>query len=142
MNPKIICQCGTVQITTSHPQPIRVYCCHCTECQKQSASAFGTSAIFPADGMWPLPEEVQSKIGVWKRPTDEGNTLECYFCKTCGVRLFHRSILPNGRPKPTLSVKGGVIEGLSWEGVTHVYTRSARLPVPEGSYPGAPEFMR
>ncbi|KAL5602474.1 hypothetical protein FOBRF1_010007 [Fusarium oxysporum] len=69
---------------------------------KQSASAFGTSAIFPADDMWPLSEDVLSKLGVWKRPTDEGNTLECYFCKTCGVRVLHRSVLPDGQGKPYL----------------------------------------
>jgi hypothetical protein len=78
-------------------------------------------------------------VGVWKRHTDEGNTLECYFCKTCGVRLFHRSILPDGQPDSLLSVKGGVVKGLSWDGVKHIYTRSARVPVPEGSDHGAPE---
>jgi hypothetical protein len=89
--------------------------------------------------MWPLPEEVQSQLGMWKRPTDKGNTLECYFCKTCGVRVFHRSIFPNGQPKPTLSVKGGLVEGLSWNDVKHIYTRSARVPVPEGSSSAAPK---
>jgi hypothetical protein len=89
--------------------------------------------------MWPLSEDVQSQLGIWKRPTDEGNTLECYFCKTCGVRVFHRSILPNGQPKPTLSVKGGLVEGLSWNSVKHIYTRSTRVPVPEGSSLAAPE---
>ncbi|ENH65086.1 hypothetical protein FOC1_g10005937 [Fusarium oxysporum f. sp. cubense race 1] len=109
MNPKIECQCGAVQITASRPQPLSVYCCHCTECQKQSASAF-----------------------------DEGNTLECYFCKTCGVRVLHRSVLPDGQGKPYLSVKGGCVEGLSWENAEHIYTRSARVPVPEGSYQTVP----
>ncbi|KAH7245833.1 hypothetical protein BKA59DRAFT_176713 [Fusarium tricinctum] len=93
MNPKIECQCGAVQITASRLKPIGVYCCHYLNCQKQSASAFSTSAIFPAEGMWPLSEDVQSQLGIWKRPTDEGNTLECYFYKTCGVRatsLLHQ----------------------------------------------------
>lgn len=89
--------------------------------------------------MWPLPKNVLSKVGVWKRSTDTGNTLECYFCKTCGVRLFHRSILPDGQAEPFLSVKGGVVEGLSWENVYHIFTRNARVSVPEGSYLGAKE---
>ncbi|KAF4456739.1 glutathione-dependent formaldehyde-activating enzyme protein [Fusarium austroafricanum] len=139
MNPKIECQCGAIKITASQSEPISVYCCHCLECQKQSASAFGTSAIFPAEGIWPLPEDVLSKLGVWKRPTDKGNTLECYFCKTCGVRIFHRSIFPNGQAKSTISVKGGCVEGLSWEDAKHIYTRSARVPVPEGSTQSSPE---
>ncbi|KAF4980377.1 hypothetical protein FZEAL_3607 [Fusarium zealandicum] len=138
MNPKIQCQCGAVQLTASTPKPIDVYCCHCIECQKQSSSAFGTSAIFPADGMWPLPGDVRAQLGLWTRITDAGNKLECYFCKTCGVRVLHRSILPDGKPKPTLSFKGGLVEGLSWEGARHIYTRSARVPVPEGSDSGSP----
>ncbi|KAH7122890.1 Mss4-like protein [Dactylonectria macrodidyma] len=138
MNPKIRCQCGTIVLYASAPQPIEVYCCHCLECQRQSSSAFGTSAMFPAEGMWPLPEDVRAKLGVWTRPTDSGNTLECYFCTECGVRILHRSILPDGTPKPTLSIKGGCLEGLSWEGAKHIYTRSARVPVPGGGDPGSP----
>ncbi|KAM5341669.1 hypothetical protein ACJ41O_014700 [Fusarium nematophilum] len=140
MNPKIQCQCGTIQLTASRPQPLDVYCCHCLECQKQSSSAFGTSAIFPAEGIWPLPDDVRSRLGMWSRSTDKGNTLECYFCKTCGVRIMHRSIKPDGTPSATLSIKGGLVEGLSWEGAKHIYTRSARVALPEGSscFPASP----
>ncbi|KAF5004893.1 hypothetical protein FDECE_8636 [Fusarium decemcellulare] len=138
MNPKIRCQCGAVQFTASRPEPLGVFCCHCIDCQKQSASAYGTSAVFPADGMWPLPEDVRSKLGVWICHPDSGNTKECYFCKTCGVRIIHRSIFPDGTPKSTLSIKGGVVEGLKWDNAKHIYTRTAQVPVPEGSCPGAP----
>ncbi|KAH7015038.1 Mss4-like protein [Ilyonectria destructans] len=140
MNPKIQCQCGKILLYASRPEPLNVYCCHCLECQKQSSSAFGTSAIFPAEGMWPLPEDMRSRLGLWVRPTEAGNTLECYFCKECGVRILHRSILPDGTPKPTLSIKGGCLEGLSWEGAKHIYTRSAKVPIPEGGDPGSPIF--
>lgn len=129
-NAKISCQCGTVTFHASLPKPLAVYICHCIECQKQSASAFGVTAMFPAEGMWPLPEDVQPFVSKWTRPTDKGNTLECYFCKCCGVRLLHRPILPDGTAKPTLSVKGGCVEGLSLEGAKHVYARSALVPVP------------
>lgn len=137
--PKISCQCGTVAFYASRHSPLAVYCCHCLECQRQSASAFGTSAIFPADGMWPLPGDLQPLIGMWTRPTDMGNTLECYFCKRCGVRLLHRSILPDGTPKKNLTIKGGCLEGLSWDGAHHIFTRTARVPVPEGSDQGEPK---
>lgn len=131
-NAKISCQCGTVTFPASLPKPLAVYICHCTECQKQSASAFGITAMFPAEGMWPLPENVQPFVEKWTRPTDAGNTLEGYFCKCCGVRLLHRPILPDGTPKPILSVKGGCVEGLTLEGAKHVYVRSALVPVPPG----------
>ncbi|OAQ67720.1 glutathione-dependent formaldehyde-activating enzyme protein [Pochonia chlamydosporia 170] len=137
--PKVQCQCGAISFHTSRPKPLAVYICHCTECRKQSSSAFGTSAIFPAKGMWPLPEDVQSKLGKWTRTSDKGTTLECYFCKECGVRVLHRPLLPNGTPKPTLTIKGGALEGFSVEGARHIWTKSAVVPVPEGSWLESPE---
>lgn len=41
------CQCGAVRFTTPLPKPLALYICHCSECRRQSSSAFGTSAIFP-----------------------------------------------------------------------------------------------
>ncbi|KAK5993105.1 hypothetical protein PT974_06533 [Cladobotryum mycophilum] len=138
-NPKIQCQCGAVSFHAVLPKPLEVVVCHCRECQKQSASAFGISAVFPLEGMLPFPEHVQPNIGLWKRPTDSGNTLECYFCNTCGVRVLHRSILPDGRPLPTVRIKGGCLEGLSLDTAKHIYTRSALVPVPENSDLGSPQ---
>lgn len=137
-NPKITCQCGTISLTASRAEPLSKYACHCTECQKQSASAFGTSAIFPSEGMWPFPKHLQQHIGMWARRADSGNTVECYFCKECGVRILHRVIFKDGTPRPSLAVKGGCVEGFNLEGARHIYTRSALVPVPEGSEPGAP----
>lgn len=137
-NPKITCQCGTISFRASRPEPLSKYVCHCTECQKQSASAFGTSAIFPSEGMWPFPEHLQQHIGMWARRANSGNTVECYFCKVCGVRILHRVIFKDGTPRPSLAVKGGCVEGFNLEGARHIYTRSALVPVPEGSEPGAP----
>lgn len=139
-NPKISCQCGAISFRAPTPKPIRVYCCHCTECQKQSASAFGVSAIFPTQDHWPPLDQLQPHLGLWTRQTDTGNTLQCYFCKQCGVRILHRSISPDGKAKDAVSIKGGCLEGLSLEGVKHIYTRSALVSVPEGSDPGSPGF--
>ncbi|KAH8122280.1 Mss4-like protein [Trichoderma asperelloides] len=137
-NPKITCQCGTISLTASRAEPLGKYVCHCTECQKQSASAFGISALFPSEGMWPFPKELQQHIGMWARPADSGNTVECYFCKVCGVRILHRVIFKDGTPRPSLAVKGGCVEGFNLDGAKHIYTRSALVPVPEGSDLGAP----
>jgi hypothetical protein len=36
------CQCGAVQ-HESFSEPLALFVCHCAECRKQSASAFGMS---------------------------------------------------------------------------------------------------
>lgn len=40
------CQCGAIRYELSQG-PLQLYVCHCTECRKQSASAFGVSFIVP-----------------------------------------------------------------------------------------------
>jgi hypothetical protein len=155
-NPLISCQCGTITLRAPRPRPSAVYICHCLECRKQSASAFGVTAIFPAEPpLWPLAapdqdpdpdpdldlQQPHDVVGLWTRPTDSGNTLECYFCKRCGVRFMHRAVRPDGSApaKPTVSVKGGCLEGVSLEGARHIWVRSALVPVPEGSDEAEPQ---
>ncbi|KAK4235964.1 Mss4-like protein [Achaetomium macrosporum] len=141
---EVTCQCRAISFTTPTPQPLAVYVCHCTECRKQSASAFGTSAIFPARGLFPLAPELASQLQVWTRPTEAGNrTMDCYFCRVCGVRVMHRIREPDGTERDTVSIKGGLVRGLSWKGAAHIFTRSAVVDVPEGveRWEGAPDGM-
>ncbi|KAM0592994.1 hypothetical protein ACHAP6_001542 [Verticillium nonalfalfae] len=52
----------------------------------------------------------------------------CYFCRTCGTRLLHTTPSKN-----VVSVKGGCLEGLDWTKAIHIWTKSAMVPIPEGS---------
>jgi hypothetical protein len=48
--------------------------------------------------------------------------------------MVHRSKLPDGNYKKTISVKGGCYEGFgNLEKARHIYTRTAVVPVPEDS---------
>lgn len=124
------CQCGTVAFRTATHKPSAVYFCHCTECQKQSSSAFGISATFPADAL-PLDDlAFRDKLQTYTRPTKSGGTLDCYFCKICGARIFHRRRSPDGVPGPTLNIKGGLIKDLDLAGATHIWTQEAVVPIP------------
>ncbi|ERS99430.1 uncharacterized protein SPSK_04500 [Sporothrix schenckii 1099-18] len=117
------CQCGAVSFMTPTAKPLALYICHCHDCRRQSSSAFGTSAIFPR---FPLPDD--SLISCYTRPTSSGATLYCYFCKSCGTRLLHTT--PG---KNVVSVKGGCLEGLDWRSAIHIWTKTAMVPIPEGS---------
>ncbi|OAQ82668.1 glutathione-dependent formaldehyde-activating enzyme domain-containing protein [Purpureocillium lilacinum] len=130
-NPIVHCQCGAISFPVSRPEPLALYFCHCTECRKQSSSAFGASAIYPAAGMWPPPPAQAAKLGVWKRTSDKGTTLECYFCKNCGVRILHLPLRPDGSPKPNVTVKAGCVKGLRLEGAKHIWAKSAVVDVPD-----------
>jgi hypothetical protein len=101
--------------------------CHCTDCRKQSASAFGTSAIFP---FFKLPEN--DAVSFFSRTCDSGRRQNCYFCNKCGTRLMHAHIVEGGHPEG-VAVKGGTLEGLDWSKAKHIYVRSAVVPIPEGA---------
>jgi hypothetical protein len=82
--------------------PLAVYVCHCRECQKQSASAFGISVTLPRADF----RVTKGSPKFWARPTDSGGRLDCAFCPDCGSRLWHeRSATPDN-----LSIKGGSLD--------------------------------
>ncbi|KIX08490.1 uncharacterized protein Z518_03146 [Rhinocladiella mackenziei CBS 650.93] len=127
------CQCGSVRFTTPTPKPLKMYFCHCLECRRQSASAFGISAIFPA---FEIPSTV-TDIGVYTHSnTTSGREKKCYFCKKCGTRVMHGG-------KDYVAVKGGCLDALDkdlLDSATHIWTKRAIVPIPDGveSYPEEP----
>jgi hypothetical protein len=82
-------------------EPLQVYVCHCRECRKQSASAFGISVIVPAEAF----RVTQGPVRTWSRTTASGGELVCSFCEVCGTRICHADAR-----EPTVSVKGGSLD--------------------------------
>lgn len=129
------CQCGAIRYQLSQGA-LELYVCHCRECQKQSASAFGISFIVPQTAL----QLRQGEPKVWSRPTDTGNTLDCAFCATCGSRLWHQ----RRGASDVLSVKGGSLDKpVDLSHATHIWT-SRMLPgirLPDGAvqFPGEPD---
>jgi hypothetical protein len=112
------CQCGAAVFAVS-TGPLAIYVCHCRECQKQSASAFGISVSVPKAHFHLEQGDVRS----WSRPTDSGRTLHCHFCASCGSRLWHE-----GPGRPELSVKGGSLDDpVDLTSAVHIWT-SRKLP--------------
>ncbi|KAM0324584.1 hypothetical protein ACHAQA_007970 [Verticillium albo-atrum] len=138
----VSCQCGAISFRTPTPAPLAVYLCHCNECRKQSSSAFGISATFPVEGLPPLADPaLRARLSMWSRTTKTGNTLDCYFCTECGARVLHHTRDAQGVPRATANIKGGLIEGLSLEGASHIWTNEAVVPIPKGvvSWPESPQ---
>jgi len=113
------CQCGAVRYEIAGA-PLTTYVCHCRECRKQSASAFGISVTVRTSDLHLRQGTVKS----WTRGTDSGRRLKCVFCPECGSRLWHE-----GDPKgPTVSVKGGSLdEAVDLGQAQHIWI-SRKLP--------------
>ena len=133
------CQCGGIRYALSEAPPDApwaVYVCHCTECRKQSASAFGISLIVRDEAF----RLTAGSPNVWTRGTDRGNRLDCWFCPDCGTRVWHASTGSPGRR----SVKGGTLDDPPDLGAAvHIWT-ARKLPgvlIPSGAitFPGEPD---
>ncbi|KAF2438387.1 hypothetical protein P171DRAFT_371586 [Karstenula rhodostoma CBS 690.94] len=120
------CACGSVKFITPTDKPLNLFHCHCIECRRQSASAFGTSAIFPFFRVDDNPN-----VSHFSRVCDSGRKQSCYFCNKCGSRILHAHVVDGGDPQ-VVAVKGGLLEGLEWKNAKHIYTRSAVVPIPPG----------
>lgn len=133
------CQCGAVRYRLSQA-PLTLYACHCTECQRQSASAFGLSAWVREPAI-----EVTGTLAHWARPTDSGRQMHCHFCPHCGTRLWHKvGREPDDGEGAILSVKGGSLDiARMLSPVGHIWTgsRAAGTHIPQGAlaYDRAPD---
>ncbi len=129
------CQCGEVRYRIE-TGPWTLYACHCSECRKQSASAFGLSLQVDRDSFVLLSGSPKS----WTRPTDSGRSLTCLFCPTCGSRVWHEMSPTSER----ITVKGGSLdEPPDLAEAIHIWTRrklaGVILPETAEQFPGEPE---
>jgi hypothetical protein len=129
------CQCGAVRHECAG-EPLALYACHCTECRKQSASAFGMSYIVPRESF----RVTRGAPACWTRRADSGRRLRCFFCPACGSRLWHE----REGVADSLSVKAGSLdEPVDFSAAIHIWT-SRKLPgldIPEAAvqFPGEPD---
>ncbi len=118
------CQCGSVRYRVEG-EPLGLAVCHCTECQRQSGSAFGMSLAVPSDSFRLLSGELKTFTTV----CDSGRTKACTFCQRCGTRIYHQVI------EAALSIKPGTLDDTSWlEPSAHYWTKSKQpwVPIPDG----------
>jgi len=94
------CQCGAVRYSFDGPVP-PVYACHCGECKKQSSSAFSLGTGYDLELM-----DVTGKPAHFEVTAYSGATKYCYFCGSCGTRLWHS----NSNPPRFITLKIGTLD--------------------------------
>lgn len=110
------CQCGRIRYEL-HAEPLTLYACHCTDCQRQSASGFGMSMPVPREALVLVAGQPKE----WRKVGDSGREVICQFCADCGTRLFHS---PTRNPR-IVNIKPGSLDDTSWlQPVAHLWTRS------------------
>jgi hypothetical protein len=119
------CQCGRVRYRIEG-DPIGLAVCHCTECQRQSGSAFGMSLAVRSAAFRITAGEPRS----FTVTADSGRAKTCSFCPDCGTRITHQT------HPAALSVKAGTLDDTSWLVPDAHYWTKRKQPwvvIPEGS---------
>jgi hypothetical protein len=120
------CQCGAVRYRISG-DPISLVACHCTECQRQSGSAFGMSLVVRKTDF-----ALSGNVKVFRRIAESGKAVDCAFCPECGTRVYHEPERMNGM---AVNVRAGTLDDTSaLAPVAHAWTKSKQpwFAVPEG----------
>ena len=115
------CQCGSVRYRYEG-EVLNIFVCHCSECQKQSGSAFGMGLWLRESGLRRISGELRKWV---RRLPSEEQDMVCEFCKLCGTRVFHTS--DSNRAAGIVSIKPGTLDDTTWlEPLAHIWTARAQ----------------
>ncbi len=111
------CACGAVRYRMND-KPMYVHCCHCTDCQRHSGSAFALNALIESGRLDLLQGEVEAIVV--PTPSGKGQTIKR--CPTCKTALWSHY----GAAGPVLSLVrvGTVDQPHGIEPDMHIFTRS------------------
>ena len=120
------CQCGAVRYELK-ARPETVLVCHCTDCRKQTSSAFALVAVVPEEHF----RMMQGELKTFEGRAASGRAKTGAFCPDCGSRIWHRIEWRPGK----LSIRAGTLDDPgALEPTTHLWT-SRKLPwvvIPDG----------
>lgn len=127
------CRCGQVRFRVSAP-PMLTMACHCTGCQKMTASAYSLSAAIPSEGF--AVTQGEPVIGGL-----HGGEAHHYFCPHCMSWLFTKA---EGMDW-FVNIRTPMLDEPAWaEPFIETWTREAlpwaRLLSVEHSFPEFPPF--
>ncbi len=112
------CQCGKVHYKLEKP-PIITVVCHCSDCQKLSGGAFSMTMMLKREDF----ELIRGDLQAFDRPAASGNIARCYFCPTCGNRIYHE----NPNMPELIRFKPGTLDDTSMiKPQMQVWTKSAQ----------------
>ncbi|WP_354697953.1 GFA family protein [Paraconexibacter sp. AEG42_29] len=129
------CLCG--QITyQADAEPALVANCHCTDCRRQTASAFSTVVGVPAPSFTVTGGELAEFITTG---TDHGQPTQRKFCGSCGTPIVSVS---SAMPDLVFIKAGSLDDPTVVEPQLEVWTESALQQWAIGEGSGKPAFAR
>jgi hypothetical protein len=109
------CSCGAVRYEIS-AFPLLLYACHCTNCQRETGSAFALNMPV-ATGSFRITSGTPR---AWRRVRSSGARTASWFCGDCAGRLYGDR---DTRPE-SVNVRAGTLDDTSWlVPVAHFFMR-------------------
>jgi hypothetical protein len=124
------CLCGSVTYSAD-AEPVVQAVCHCTDCQRQTGTAYSVIVGVPSDA---LQIDGADNLGSFTTVgTDTKQDVKRHFCRECGSPVMSTA---DALPGLTF-IKAGTLNDTSWlEPQLHVWTDSAQPWVPLDAHPG------
>ena len=111
------CACGAVRYQLIG-DPIFVHCCHCTECQRQTGSAFALNIMTEHFNV----ELLEGELETVTVPTSSGRGQKIHRCKICKIALWSNY---GGAGDKVHFVRAGTLDDTNIiQPDIHIYTRS------------------
>jgi hypothetical protein len=118
------CQCGAVRYTVRPSIRLRLYACHCTDCQTRSGSSFTLQQTVLAADL-----EVTGDLAEGGSANPSGARVRLYACPACQCRIYGAN---ETRPEVVIVRAGTFDHSASLVPDVHVWVRSKqpwiRLP--------------
>jgi hypothetical protein len=119
------CLCGAIRLLLTE-DPLTLYACHCTDCQRHTGTSFVLSMIARRQAV----EVVSGEPSQYAFATPDGRQKRGRFCGRCSTRLWGEPVaLPD-----LVALRPGILDDTSWvEPVAHIWTASAQrwIEIPE-----------
>jgi hypothetical protein len=126
------CLCGALRYRVT-AEPLTIYACHCTDCQRRTGTAYALSMVVPRESV----VLAQGTPVEYQVPLPDGRVKTGRACGNCSTRLWGE---PVKAPQVAI-VQPGTLDDTSWvRPVAHIWTRSA---MPGTAFePGAIKFEK
>jgi hypothetical protein len=111
------CLCGVIEYSLVE-DPLTLYVCHCTDCQRQTGSSFALSMIVRMDAL----HVVSGRPERYSVELSDGRVKSAQFCSRCSTRLWGPSSVSG-----LVVLEPGTLDDTSWiRPIAHIWTRSAQ----------------
>ena len=111
------CLCGAVEYSLGE-DPLTLYACHCTDCQRQTGSSFALSMIVRREAL----EVVRGQPDQYSVEVADGRIKQAHFCSRCSTRLWGPASVAG-----LVVLEPGTLDDTSWlRPIGHIWTRSAQ----------------